>query len=469
MMKQFAVALLCVVAFADEYRDTALKRAEDSVKAATEKASKDLSRPVYHFRPPANWMNDPNGPIYYRDGYYHVFYQHNPYGDMWGHMHWGHTRSQDLWRWEQLPIALWPSEDKGEAHVFSGCAAINADGVPMLFYTSVSTEEKKRPNEQWVALADKGLIKWNKHPNNPILSTSALPFEIGPDWRDPFIFNAENRTFMIIGADTKDEAIIPIFESESPQLDKWAYRGILYRQPKSKEQFFECPNFVKIADKWVLIYSPYRPLEYVVGTFDVKTVSFVPENKAVLDHGSFYASNIFSDFHGDRILLGWVRGFKEGLGWNGCMSIPRKIWVSDDGYLRQFPKFELGSEVSLETDRTAESRYKVSDTFAIVDSFALDVLPEVRIELTPIDGNAKTIRIAVNAEGVTMDDMRYPWLAKPGKGKISVRCLVDKSVLEFFALDGQVTVTKVIEHSPSGYWVHMNPVPHKGIWNIDIP
>lgn len=244
------LGMLCAIsAGADEYRDAAIKKATESVQAATEKASKDRSRPVYHFRPPAQWMNDPNGTIFH-NGYYHVFYQHNPFADTWGHMHWGHARSKDLVHWEHLPIALWPSEDKGEAHVFSGCAAINGDGVPMLFYTSVAGGENKRPNEQWAAVGDADLIKWEKHPKNPILDVKSIPFEIGPDWRDPFVFKSNNRTFMVLGADTKDEAIIPIFEAETPQLDKWSYKGILYRKPKSEQQFFECPNFFPLDGKW---------------------------------------------------------------------------------------------------------------------------------------------------------------------------------------------------------------------------
>jgi len=34
-------------------------------------------RPQFHFTPAKDWMNDPNGPIYYK-GEYHLFYQYNP-------------------------------------------------------------------------------------------------------------------------------------------------------------------------------------------------------------------------------------------------------------------------------------------------------------------------------------------------------------------------------------------------------
>src|SRR5262249_19515405 len=112
-----------LVAQADEERADLLQRAEASMKATAEKVKNDPNRPLFHLQPPANWNNDPNGPIYYK-GHYHLFYQLNPYGDAWGHMHWGHFRSKDLVHWEHQPIALWPSKKQGEEHVFSGCAAM---------------------------------------------------------------------------------------------------------------------------------------------------------------------------------------------------------------------------------------------------------------------------------------------------------------------------------------------------------
>src|SRR5262245_47292866 len=115
---------------------SAIDRAMASVEQATPRLEKDRTRPIYHVLGPANWMNDPNGPIYHK-GFYHLFYQHNPYGDDWGNMHWGHVRSPDLVHWERLPIALWPSKEAGEDHVFSGCAVLNGAGQPMIFYTSI--------------------------------------------------------------------------------------------------------------------------------------------------------------------------------------------------------------------------------------------------------------------------------------------------------------------------------------------
>jgi len=123
-----------------------LKRAMESVSAAIPTAAADPERPVYHFHPPANWHNDPNGTIFYR-GWQHLFYQFNPYGATWGHMHWGHARSRDLVNWEHLPIALAPSEASGETAVFSGAAILTRDGEPRIFYTSIGN----RAPEQWMA------------------------------------------------------------------------------------------------------------------------------------------------------------------------------------------------------------------------------------------------------------------------------------------------------------------------------
>src|SRR5437763_6117603 len=142
--------------------DPALVKATEAVLAAIPAAAADPQRPRYHFRPPANWTNDPNGTIFYK-GWHHLFYQLNPFAARLGSQHWGHARSRDLVNWEHLPVAIWPSADKGERAILSGGAAIAADGRPRLFYTSIG---KPQP-EQWMAVPkDDDLIAWDKYSGN---------------------------------------------------------------------------------------------------------------------------------------------------------------------------------------------------------------------------------------------------------------------------------------------------------------
>ena len=270
------------------YVNPAIQQAMDSILAAAPKAQADPMRPAYHFLPRANWMNDPNGAIYH-NGYYHVFYQHNPYGDDWGNIHWGHTRSRDLVHWEHLPIALWPSKELGEEHVFSGCARVNNQGEPMLFYTKVGASERgHRPdNEQWAALGSADWITWRKHPANPIL---ALPTHGGPsfegDWRDPFIFAADGRTFLVLSGATGETAGVALYEATNPDLTRWQYHKLLYQKPRAEVPFFECPNFFPLQDQWILLTSPFRPVEYVTGAFDVDSLTFTPHRQGVLDRAT---------------------------------------------------------------------------------------------------------------------------------------------------------------------------------------
>ena len=88
-------------------------------------------------------------------------------------MHWGHARSRDLVHWQHLPIALWPSEEMGESHVFSGCTLITPKGQPLAFYTSIAQNKPAEQHaEQWMALGDKDLLSWHKYSGNPVMTES---------------------------------------------------------------------------------------------------------------------------------------------------------------------------------------------------------------------------------------------------------------------------------------------------------
>jgi len=165
-----------------------LARANAAILAAAPRAQTDPAHPIFHLTAPAQWINDPNGPIHYK-GFYHLFYQLHPFSDESGPKYWGHARSRDLAKWESLPIALGPSTGEGEAEVWSGCCTINGKGEPMIFYTSIATGQSAQTHaEQWAAIGDDDLMSWRKYSGNPVLSEALHDGKKIYDWRDPFCF-----------------------------------------------------------------------------------------------------------------------------------------------------------------------------------------------------------------------------------------------------------------------------------------
>src|SRR3954447_4644989 len=136
-----------------------------------ESMAHDPHRPRYHFLPPANWMNDPNGLIQWR-GRYHLFYQHNPEAPTPGTIHWGHALSDDLVRWRDLPLALSPTPGSvDESSVFSGCA-VDDNGTATVLYTGVR-RDPNRPRTERPCLAtstDDDLRTWRKYEGNPVIA-----------------------------------------------------------------------------------------------------------------------------------------------------------------------------------------------------------------------------------------------------------------------------------------------------------
>ena len=430
-----------------EYANESLTDAMASVQGAIGRVAADRTRPIYHVLPPALWCNDPNGPLYYK-GEYHLFYQHNPFGDRWEHMHWGHVRSKDLVHWEHQPIALWPSKEKGEDHCFSGCAVVNDQGQPMMIYTSIG----KRAPEQWGAISEGDLSVWKKHPANPLL-TEKLHGDVKiDDWRDPFVFKAEGKWFLVAGGHRPGgKGCIELYASED--LVKWRFLGIPF---EGQEANWECPNFFPLGDKWVLIYSPHGIVKYYTGKFDLKTYNFTPEYHGTLDHGSaFYAPNGLEDGQKRRILWGWVRDFPGGRGWNGCLTIPRVLTLASDGQLIQQPAPELQQLRSKPAGRLDLS---LKNEGKVLEGITGDTL-EIRAEFEPGDAKSLGIRLRRSAEGkravtVSYDGShldvagtRVPLKLSADKPNLRLHLFLDRSVLEVYA-NGTICVTRVLAAPP---------------------
>ena len=260
----------------------------------------DIFKPTYHFMPDKNWMNDPNGTIQYK-GDYHLFYQHNPFGYKWDHMHWGHAKSKDLVHWEHLPIALYPSVELGEKHCFSGCAILN-DGIPVIYYTSIGEGNRNASvgPEQWMAISKDDMLTWEKHPNNPLLNLNIHDKMDIKEWRDPYIYRESDLWHMVLGGAHDGKGCVLSYSSED--LIKWTFIGKLY---ESNDTTIECPNLFKLDDTYVLFYSPCSTVQYRTGTINSEN-KFLSEVSGIVDYSGFegfYATNTLVDEKGRTILL----------------------------------------------------------------------------------------------------------------------------------------------------------------------
>ena len=411
----------------------AIGKAMASVEKARPRADADQSKPVFHITAPANWINDPNGPIYHR-GYYHMFYQHNPYGDGWGHMHWGHVRSRDLAKWERQPIALWPSLETGEEHVFSGCATTNAAGQRLIFYTSIKKGKSATDfAEQWAAIGDQDLVTWQKHPKNPVLAESIHGNTKVYDWRDPFVFDHQGRTFMVLGGNLNKgkggQAIVTLYEATNKDLSAWKYHGVLFTHPDPKVVNIECPNFFPLDGKFVLIVSPHAKVQYFVGDFDLNTYKFTAQKRGLVDASStFYAPNCMVDPEGRRVMWGWLRGFKDGLGWNGCLTLPRVLKLDASGDLVQSPA------PALTKLRAQENKMGTIPFEPGTNSLGGDMAPTIELaaELACTDATNLVLRVIRHASPKDVVNFTAEELGL-ASGKNDLRIFVDRSVVEVFA------------------------------------
>ena len=427
-----------------------------SIAEADRKVASDRTRPIFHFIAPGNWMNDPNGPFYFKD-YYHIYYQHNPYGDTWGHMHWGHARSRDLVMWKHMPVSLWPSKELGEDHVFSGCATTNSEGQVMAFYTSIGRGKSAGDYaEQWVGIGDSEANTFIKHPANPILSEKLHGDTKVWDWRDPFIFRDADKAYMVLGGNLNrgkgGQGVVLLYEAGNGLLTNWTYRGVLWTHPDSKVTNIECPNFFKLGDRWVLIISPHRKVEYFTGSFDSAAGKFTSTQSGLMDHSDdYYAPNSMEDPDGRRILWGWVRNFKSGRGWNGCLTLARILSLDADGHVLQTPTPALEKLREQPFTLPALALNNVTNS---MQNFSGDTL-EIQAEFEPGDAKLFGLRLRASADGqraltVASDGTNIFAAGLTAKlpansiGKtVKLRVFLDRSVLEVYAND-QACLTKVV-------------------------
>lgn len=316
--------------------------------------AKDPRRPQFHLLPAANWMNDPNAPIYW-NGSYHMFYQYNPNGAFWGDMHWAHAVSPDMVHWTHLPLALSPTPGGPDAGgCFSGTAVVQ-DGVVTALYTGVVSVPEEQATlrdgqhsfqeSQCLATSvDPQLRSWSKLPK-PVIAAPPAGMKV-TGFRDPSPWRSGDWWYLAVGSGIpKKGGAVLLYRSRD--LRNWEYLHVLASGPGKHIEtanqvdsgdMWECPDFFLLDGKHVLIYSTAGKCCWESGELDPKEMVFHPTLSGILDHGSFYAPKTQLDKSGQRILWGWIpetRPLEEyrAAGWAGMMSLPRVLNVNSTGSL----------------------------------------------------------------------------------------------------------------------------------------
>ncbi|GAB3325980.1 glycoside hydrolase family 32 protein [Larkinella ripae] len=330
-------------------------------------------RPRFHFSPQAQWMNDPNGLVFF-NGTYHLFFQYHPHGTTWGPMHWGHATSQDLVLWQELPVALFPDE---LGWIFSGSAVVDANNtsgfgqngqvplVAIFTHHHPKLEEMKSDRHQYQSLAyslDEGKT-WTKYAGNPVLPNPGIA-----DFRDPKVRWYEPHQKWVMALAVKDR----IAFYSSPDLKSWSMESEFGSDRGAHGGVWECPDLLPFRhggrEVWVLLVSinPGGPnggsaTQYFVGDFDGKT--FTPDSADIrwLDDGpDNYAGVTFANTGERTILMGWMNNWQYANQvpttlWRGAATVPRELGLTEKNrqlFLTSTPVSELdtlnGQRISLQ-------------------------------------------------------------------------------------------------------------------------
>jgi beta-fructofuranosidase len=313
----------------------------------------DPLRPQFHLLPAKNWMNDPNGPIYWK-GRYHMFFQYNPHAAVWGDMHWAHAVSADMIHWRHMPIALAPTPGWDDADgCFTG-SAVDDGGTATVVYTGVKSVPAEqatlrdgshnfRETQCLATSADPELRTWKKW-GRPILQPPDDPELTG--FRDPFLWRDGEVWYLGVGSGRRKQGG-SVLLYRSRDLREWEYLHPLATglwteresvNPVESGEMWECPDFFPLGSKHVLLYSTAGQVIWKIGQLDRKEMVFHPEKRGVLDHGAYYAQKTQVDRQGNRILWGWIpekRAEAEysAAGWAGCMALPRVLSLDANGEL----------------------------------------------------------------------------------------------------------------------------------------
>jgi len=449
-------------------------------------------RPQYHFSPKENWMNDPNGMVYY-NGEYHLFYQYHPDGTTWGPMHWGHAISKDLTHWKQMPIALKPDE---HGKIFSGSAVVDWNDTTGFFdgghgLVAVFTHHDTCPESdctrqrQSLAYSKDSGRTWEMYKGNPVLSN-----EDYPDFRDPKVFwhDESNKWIMSLACGQ----VIHFYGSNN--LKNWEFLSEFGDSMGAHWGVWECPDLFQLPvegteeKKWVLIVSigdnpdheEGSRTQYFIGEFDGK--EFINDNPGEkvfwLDHGrDNYAGVSWSDIpeeDGRRIYIAWMSNWRYANviptdGWRGAMTLPRelKLISTTDGIrIKQQVVKEIeqlrGRKHSeenqvIEANQTVEKGLNSEMVEVLLsfetkneNNFQMKLIDEDSLYSTVIGYDGKKNSVVVDRTNSGTNDFNPLFPAKDEvallneDSVVTLRVFVDQSSIEVFINDGEESLTYLL-------------------------
>ena len=401
-------------------------------------ARPEVYRPQFHFTSQRNWLNDPNGLVYYK-GIYHLFFQHNPRGNRWGNMTWGHAVSPDLIHWTQLDHALLPDKN---GVCFSGSGVVDhantsgfqagAEKPIVLIYSSMA-----RGGSQSLGFSTDGGKTWQKHPGNPVLPN------IAKGNRDPKVIWHEPTRKWIMSLYISKRVGISFYSS--PNLKTWTLLS-------SVGGFFECPDMFELPvdgnpnkTRWVIFGADAK---YLIGHFDGKAYRKESGKHTGNWGGNFYAAQTWSDIpkgDGRRIIIGWMRGGKyPGMPFNQQMSFPCELTLrtTPEG-IRMYAK----PVKEIENIHAKEHTWKNLALRPGVNPLAgiTGDLFDIRAQIAPAGASEFGFNIRGHKVVYSVGQRKVTALGRsaglsPERGVIGLQILVDRSSIEVFGNDGRISM-----------------------------
>ena len=417
-------------------------------------------RPQLHFTAPYHWINDPNGLIYFQ-GHYHIFYQHFPYANQWGTMHWGHAITQDFIHYQHLPIALYPSKDYDRNGCFSG-SAIEIDNQLYLYYTAIRYA-KENPDYVHVQFGDDDLrasqalvisqdgLHFDNQNNKQQIIPMIQDAYIGDyrHTRDPKVWKkADGKYAMVIGSKVayENDYCGKALFYESDDGIHFTYKNSY--QDNDIGNMWECPDVMQVDNQYIMIFSPentdlppkpvsnarYMPIDFDEETLTIHGHGDVP----YLDYGlDFYAPQTFLSKDNERMLLGWLRMRKPvpGQEWVGMFIMPR-ILNYQNGTLYQKLLPEIDALFDKEGEISFQKPFKLvadlnSNSYLNLGGFMIDIQDDC------LHINRENVSIVANK---VCNDVVSPQL----HGHYHIELYYDYHVFEIFINHGKYTMSQVV-------------------------